>query len=54
MNVTKPLEQTKQGVRVKSTKSEKPRSFFVPAAALEALHEHRALREKDRDLFGAD
>src|SRR4051794_30045325 len=39
MNVTKSLEQTKAGLRVKSTKSEKPRRFSVPAGALDALRD---------------
>jgi hypothetical protein len=30
MSVSKSLEQTKAGLRVKSTKSEKPRRFAVP------------------------
>ncbi len=54
MNVTKSLEQTKAGLRVKSTKSEKPRRFAVPAAALVALEEHRIEQDKDREHFGAD
>jgi integrase len=54
MNVTKSLEQTKAGLRVKSTKSEKPRRFAVPAAALVALAEHRTEQNYDRAHFGAD
>ena len=54
MNVTKSLEQTKAGLRVKSTKSDKPRRFAVPAAALVALAEHRTEQNDDREHFGAD
>jgi len=54
MNVTKSLEQTKAGLRVKSTKSEKPRRFIVPAGAIDALRKHRAEQDRDRSLFGAD
>jgi integrase len=54
MNVTKSLEQTKAGLRVKSTKSEKPRRFAVPAGALASLEEHRAEQDRDKLLFGKD
>ena len=54
MNITKSVEQTKAGLRVKSTKSGKPRRFAVPGAALDALREHRAEQDRDRGLFGAD
>jgi integrase len=54
MNVTKSLEQTKSGLRVKSTKSGKPRRFTVPEGALDALREHRAEQDRDRALFGRD
>jgi integrase len=42
MLVTKSLEETKAGLRVKSTKSGEPRQFLVPRQALDALIEHRA------------
>jgi integrase len=54
MNVTKSLEQTKAGLRVKSTKSGKPRRFTVPSGALDALREHRIEQDRDRALFGTD
>ncbi|MDQ1472035.1 MAG: hypothetical protein QOJ99_3515 [Bryobacterales bacterium] len=54
LNITKSLEQTKAGLRVKSTKSEKPRRFAVPAAALDALRAHRVEQDRDRALFGGD
>ncbi|MDP9054829.1 MAG: site-specific integrase, partial [Acidobacteriota bacterium] len=54
MNVTKSLEHTKAGLRVKSTKSEKPRRFAIPAAALSVLEAHRQEQKNDRAMFGAD
>jgi len=54
MNVTKSLEQTKKGLRVKSTKSRKPRRFAVSAAALDALRSHRVQQDRNRELFGSD
>ena len=52
MQISKSLEQTRAGLRVKGTKSERPRKFSVPAAALHALTEHRAEQDRDRRLFG--
>lgn len=37
-----------------STKSEKPRRFAVPAAALAALSEHLVEQNRDREVLGAD
>jgi integrase len=54
LSVSKSLEETKAGLRVKSTKSGKPRKFSVPVQALEALKEHRQEQDRDRELFGAD
>ena len=54
LDVTKSLEQTKAGLRVKCTKSDKPRRFMVPVAALEALVEHRTEQDRDKFLFGTD
>jgi len=54
INVSKSLEQTKAGVRIKSTKSEESRRFCVPEWALEVLRAHRGEQESDRRLFGAD
>ncbi len=52
--MSKSLEQTKAGLRVKSTKSEKPRHFSVPETALLALADHRKEQENDKRLFGSD
>jgi integrase len=53
-NVSKSLEQTKAGLRIKSTKSEEPRHFSVPEWALEVLRAHRQEQQEDRRLFGPD
>jgi integrase len=52
--VSKSLEETDDGLRVKGTKSGKPRRFTVPTAALDALKEHRCRQDRDRALFGPD
>jgi hypothetical protein len=52
INVSKSLEQTKAGLRTKSTKSEEPRRFSVPEWALEVLRVHRGEQQRDRQLFG--
>jgi integrase len=54
VNISKSLEQTKAGLRIKSTKSEEPRRFSVPEWALEVLRGHRQEQERDRQLFGPD
>ena len=54
LNVSKSLEQTKAGLRVKSTKSEKPRHFVVPESVLPVLADHLAEQDEDKRLFGAD
>jgi hypothetical protein len=54
IKVSKSLEQTKPGLRVKSTKSEEPRHFSVPEWALEVLRAHQQEQQMDRALFGPD
>ena len=54
MSVTKSLEETDAGVRVKTTKSGKPRRFAVPEQALQALRDHKEQQGRDRALFGGD
>jgi len=54
ISVSKSLEQTKAGLRIKSTKSEEPRRFSVPEWALEVLRAHRQEQDRDRQLFGTD
>ncbi len=54
ISISKSLEQTKAGLRVKSTKSEEPRRFSVPEWALEVLRAHRQEQDRDRQLFGPE
>jgi integrase len=54
LNVCKSLEETRRGVRIKSTKSGKPRSFRVPKQALDSLEDWREQQEQDRRMYGAD
>ena len=54
LSVSKSLEQTKAGLRVKSTKSEKPRRFVIPDWAISVLADHRAEQANDKSLFGPD
>jgi integrase len=54
ISVSKSLEQTKAGLRIKSTKSEQPRRFSVPEWALEVLRVHRQEQQRGRELFGLD
>jgi integrase len=51
---SKSLEQTKAGLRIKTTKSEKPRDLRLPDLAVEGLTAHKAEQEKSRAAFGAD
>lgn len=53
LTISKSLEQTRAGLRVKGTKSEEPRQLGVPEWALEVLKEHRVEQDRDRRLFGA-
>lgn len=52
MNVSRSLEQTKKGLRVKSTKSGEPRAFVIPEFAIEVLRSHREQQDGDRAMFG--
>ena len=54
LSISKSLEQTKAGPRVKSTKSGEPRKFVVPDAAITVLGEHRIEQNRDKELLGAD
>jgi integrase len=54
ISVSKSLEQTKAGLRIKTTKSEEARRFSVPEWALEVLHAHRQEQQLDRQMFGKD
>lgn len=50
----KSLEQTKAGLRVKSTKSEKPRTIGLDDFALQVLAAHREQQKQDKINFGSD
>jgi integrase len=56
IEVSKSLEETKQGLRVKSTKSGEPRKhpLSIPAEVLEVLREHKREQDHHRELYGPD
>jgi integrase len=54
MRVSKSLEQTREGLRLKSTKTEKPREISLPRSAIEVLRTHRGSQVQNRRLFGPD
>lgn len=53
MIVSKSLEQTRAGLRVKSTKSGKPRTIGLDDFALDVLAAHREQQKQDKTNFGA-
>jgi integrase len=53
MTVSKSLEQTRAGLRVKCTKSGKPRSIGLDDFALEVLAAHREEQNQDKVTFGS-
>ena len=50
ITISKSLEQTKSGLRVKSTKSGKPRRFALPCVALGILLEHRRNQRLEKPI----
>ena len=54
MTISKSLEQTKAGLRVKETKGNNIRTFPLPEDAIEALKRIRAAQDEKRNLYGAD
>jgi integrase len=54
LEVSKSLEETKRGLRVKSTKSGETRRFSVPADVLDVLREHYSRQQRDREMHGSD
>jgi integrase len=54
IRVSKSLEQTKAGLRVKSTKTEAPREIPLPAIAMDVLRTLRAAQVENRRLFAND
>ena len=53
MTVSKSLEQTRAGLRVKSTKSGKPRTIGLDDFDLEVLAAHRLEQNRDKVAFGS-
>lgn len=54
LHVSKSLEQTRDGLRVKPTKNGKPREIPLPGSAIQMLREHRNRQSENRRLFGPD
>ncbi len=55
MLVDKSVEETKAGgLRIKGTKSDKPRDVVIPAYALEVLERWKVEQDRDRELYGAE
>ena len=54
LNVSRSLEQTAAGLRIKGTKSERPRRINLPATAIAALKDHRKAQQQLRDAFDGD
>jgi len=54
LKVSKSLEQTREGLRVKSTKTEKPREISLARSSTELLRVHRGRQAENRRLFGSD
>jgi integrase len=53
ITVSKSLEQTKNGLRIKSTKSGKARRFLLPSVALNVLLEHRQNQQRENPTEAA-
>jgi integrase len=54
VNISKSLEQTKAGLRVKPTKTERSRQISIPRSAIEILKAIKTRQEHNRCMFGAD
>jgi integrase len=54
LEVSKSLEETKAGLRIKSTKSSESRRFTIPATVLDMLREHKQEQDQHRALYGPD
>jgi integrase len=52
--VSRSLTQTREVLEFKSTKTEKPRSVFLPATAIAVLDAHRKQQNAFRSQYGAD
>ena len=54
LDISKSLEQTKEGLRVKPTKTEEPRQISISGSAVEILNNLRTQQEQNRSQFGTD
>jgi integrase len=54
LHLSKSLEQTKAGLRVKCVKNETPREISLPKSSIEMLREHRGRQSENRRLYGSD
>jgi integrase len=54
VRIARSLEQTRAGLRVKPTKTEKPRAITLPASIVELLRFHRETQQENRRLFGEE
>ena len=54
LRLSKSLEQTRAGLRVKCTKGGKPREISLPKSSIEMLRNHRAAQSENRRLYGPD
>jgi integrase len=54
LEVSKSLEQTKEGLRVKGTKSDETRRFSIRGKALDVLRQHKREQDRERELYDAD
>jgi integrase len=53
LEISKALEDTKHGVRVKGTKSDEPRLVSLPVSLITVLAEHRKNQEHDKAVMGS-
>ena len=54
LRLSKSLEQTKAGLRLKCTKGGKPREISLAKSSIEMLRNHRAAQSENRRLYGPD
>lgn len=54
ITISKSLEQTKKGLRVKETKGRNVRVLLLPQDAIEALQRVKAAQDERRQMFGPD
>ena len=52
--ISKSVEQTREGIRVKSTKTQRTRTISLPASLIATLKLHRERQNENRRMFGPD